>query len=202
MPTKIFIPMILKDCCNKLLFLIVALSLCSCQYFEKVKVKRIVNHTYGRQIDDSWTGVQIFEDTIIPVTNIVEKPITVITCEEDNICPECLGKYLRGAESLVNFFDTDSVQFIEIIESQRYDDIQINIKGIDPNKVKVICDVNKNFLTRNSLKNIPNRHLGILIDNKHRIILLGNPLRSNEVSELYRNTIRQMIGHGGTTQLK
>ena len=96
--------MIWKEYCHKLLLLVLLLLLCNCQYSEKMKLRRIVNQSYGKQINTLWSGLQILEDTVIPVTNITKAPITVVTCDEDRLCTECLGKYLKGAELLVDYF--------------------------------------------------------------------------------------------------
>lgn len=188
--------MIWKEYCHKLL-LLVLLLLCNCQYSEKMKLRRIVNQSYGKQINTLWSGLQILEDTVIPVTNITKAPITVITCDEDRLCTECLGKYLKGAELLVDYFNSDSVQFVEIISSHMIADIQKVIKGIDSSKVRVLYDENKSFLVDNTLEKIPKKHLGFLIDKNNCVVLAGNPLTNNGISVLYRKYILQMMKNGG-----
>ena len=169
--------MIWKEYCHKLL-LLVLLLLCNCQYSEKMKLRRIVNQSYGKQINTLWSGLQILEDTVIPVTNITKAP-------------------LKGAELLVDYFNSDSVQFVEIISSHMIADIQKVIKGIDSSKVRVLYDENKSFLVDNTLEKIPKKHLGFLIDKNNCVVLAGNPLTNNGISVLYRKYILQMMKNGG-----
>lgn len=181
-----------------LVYVIVLTLFCSCQMVEELRIKRIVNQTYGRQIDSQWMGLQLFEDTIVTVSDIVEKPITIITYEEYKLCTECLQKYINGAETLVGYFKSDIVEFIAIIVPREdYSEIQNIIKEIDCNKVKVICDINQDFFSKNHLEKIPKKLNGYLLDKDHRVVVIGNPLTSNYVGDLYKKIMPQMIKDGG-----
>ncbi len=179
---------------------IVLTLFCSCQIAEELRIKRIVNQTYGRQIDSQWMGLQLFEDTVVTVSDIAEKPISIITYEEYQLCGGCLQKYFWGAEKLVDYFKTDIIEFIVIIEPREdYSEIQDIIRGLDCNKVKVICDINQDFFSKNHLEKIPNKMNGYLLDKDHRVVVIGNPLTSNSIGDLYKKIMPQMIKDGGNT---
>lgn len=200
MKTKHCTDMIGKAFCHSITIVsIIVLSLfSSCQLLEELKIKKIVNQTYGRQIDPKWMGLQLLEDTIVTVSDIAKKPITIITYEEYQLCTGCLQKYLWGAEKLVEYFKSDYIEFIAIIVPREdYSEIQDIIKGLDCNKVKVICDVNQDFFNKNHLEKIPKKLNGYLLDKDHRVVVIGNPLTSNYVGDLYKKIMPQMIKDGG-----
>lgn len=166
----------------------------SCDYCNTLKKRSMVKHEYGKVLDFSWTGLQILEDTLLPCFEI-NKPITIVSHIDDKLCPECFANYLRAAEKYVNQFHTDSIQYVCIAYPRPVDRLQyaLSLAEIDSSKVMVVYDLENKYLTRNSIAKLSSGYNAFLIDEKHKIILLGDPIRSQSMYDLCKKQIQELL---------
>ena len=170
------------------------LSISGCTYLERVNNRMMVKQLYGKALDFSWSGFHVMSDTVLPCYDI-NKPITIVTHINDGLCNDCFSRYLKTAEKFVGTFHCDSVQYICIMAPRPIESIQysIQLSGISDSNVKVICDANNQYLTKNKIDKLESGDNAFLIDENHKIILMGDPIRSNPLNELYKKIIRDMI---------
>ncbi len=166
----------------------------SCSHYKNHQVRMMVKHEYGKVLDFSWAGYQILEDTLLPCFEI-NKPITIVSHIDDKLCPECFANYLRAAEKYVNQFHTDSIQYVCIAYPRPVDRLQyaLSLAEIDSSKVMVVYDLENKYLTRNSIAKLSSGYNAFLIDEKQKIILLGDPIRSQSMYDLCKKQIEELL---------
>lgn len=154
----------------------------------------MIKHEYGKVLDFSWPGSQIMPDTILQGFEL-NKPIIIVSYIDDKLCPECFANYLRAAEKYVNQFNSDNVQFVCIAYPRPIDRLQyaITLAEIDSSKIMVVYDLENHYQTYNSITKIPNGYNVFLIDHTHKIVLLGDPIRSQSMYDLCKTQIRTML---------
>lgn len=170
------------------------LSVYGCTNYENHKNQMMVKRLYGKELDFSWPGFQVLSDTVLQSYEI-NKQITVVTHIYDGLCEDCFSRYLKIADKYVSKFHSDSVQFICIMAPRSVESIQysLQLSGIGNSNVKVIYDKNNQYLTKNKIDKLDSGDNAFLIDENHKIILVGDPIRSKPLNELYKNTITNML---------
>lgn len=166
----------------------------SCSHYKNHQVRMMVKHEYGKVLDFSWPGSKIMPDTILQGFEL-NKPITIVSYIDDKLCPECFANYLRAAEKYVKQFNSDNVQYVCIAYPRPVDKLQyaITLAEIDPSKIMVVYDTEDRYQTYNSIAKIPSGYNVFLIDKKHRIVLMGDPIRSQSMYDLCESQIRTML---------
>lgn len=170
------------------------LLMSGCKFIRKEKLLFTVRHEYGRVLDFSWSGKQVLADTVITHFDI-QKPITIVSYIDSKLCPECFSKYLKGAEKYVNQFHSDSVQYVCVAYPRPIEDLQyaLTLSETDPNKVMIVYDCDDRYLTVNSIKKLSDGFNVFLIDKKHKVRLLGDPIRSESMYDLCKETVVSML---------
>ena len=170
------------------------LLLNSCEFIKREKLLLTVKQEYGKVLDFSWSGSQILVDTVITHFEI-QKPITIVSYIDKQLCPECFAKYLKGAEKYINLFHSDDVQFVCIVYPRPVEDLQyaLTLSDTDPQKVMIIYDSNNQYLTVNSIVKLSDGFNVFLIDKDHKIALLGDPIRSEAMYDLCKKTVISML---------
>ena len=166
----------------------------SCNYYESWKLRRAIKHEYGRVLDFSWPGFQVLQDTVLSDFEI-KKPITVVSHIYKELCPECFANYLKVAEKFVNQFHTDSVQYVCISYPRPVRELQcaLSLAKIDSTKVMIVYDSNNRYLSANSITKLGSGYNAFLIDEDHKVVLLGDPIRTESMLALCTKTIRSML---------
>lgn len=185
-----------SSCCYLLQVSIVFLSviLNSCNYFKDIKTSWIIRHEYGKEINFSWPGYEVLTDTVYDYYEI-KAPLTIVTYINEELCEECLSSYLKTAEKFINLFHSDSIEFVCIaypraIEKLKY---ALSLAGTDSLKVRMIYDSDNLYLSSNSITQLSSGYNAFLIDENHKVILMGDPIRSESVYELYKTTIQKKM---------
>ncbi len=57
----------------------------------------------------------------------------------------------------------------------------------------VVYDLGNKYLTRNSIAKLSSGYNAFLIDEKHKIILLGDPIRSQSMYDLCKKQIQELL---------
>lgn len=190
--------MIFQKTCKKILkhisLCFFALLICSCNYIEKKKLQLTIKHEYGRTLDFSWSGNRVLADTVISGFEI-QKPITIVSYIDSKLCPECFSKYLKGAEKYVNRFHSDKVQYVCITYPRNIEDIQfaVTLSEVNPDKVMVVYDTDNEYLTINKIDKLAMGYNVFLVDSNHKIVLIGDPIRSESMYDYCKETIVSML---------
>ena len=173
---------------------VLAFLFVGCNYIENNKYKRLVKREYGRILDLSWPGYLVLSDTIISNYQL-SKPITIVSCIDDRLCTDCFAKYLHVAEQFVNKFQSEEVQYVCITHSKPVEEIQesLVLADLDSTKVMVVYDYNDLYLKRNRIEKVQSGINVFLIDKDHRILLVGDPIRSRTIYELYKTQIETIL---------
>ena len=61
----------------------------------------------------------------------------------------------------------------------------------------VLLDNEKHYLSNNSLEKYHNMLTCFLLDKNNRVVLVGDPLRSSRIRELYNEQIRLLLANEG-----
>lgn len=177
-----------------IILLCVLLMCYSCTFCSRIKTQIKIRHEFGKEVDFSWPGYQVLSDTILPSFEIT-KPITIVTHINVALCSSCFSGYLKAAERYVNMFESDSLQLVCIAYPRQIDDLQsaLSSAGVSPQKVMVVYDIENLYLSSNSIDYLESGDNAFLLDNNHKILLLGDPIRFKSINEVYTSTILSMI---------
>lgn len=165
-----------------------------CEFIKREKLLLMVKQEYGKVLDFSWTGSQILVDSVITHFEI-KKPVTIVSYIEEQLCPECFAKYLKGAEKYINLFHSDDVQFVCVVYPRPVEDLQyaLTLSETNPNKVMIVYDTNNQYLAANAIEKLSSGLNVFLIDKDQKIVLLGDPIRSESMYDLCKKTVISML---------
>lgn len=173
--------------------LLLSVFLLGCDNSQPKQVKRAVRHNIGRVIDISCLKRQLYSDTIAVIEEWETPPLMIISEVSKTMCPECLVHYLIAAEYYINLFKSDSICFVAVFSSESQLEIQDSISGINPTKVKVFYDEKAEYLNNSGIKKVFGRWNVFLVDKNKKILLMGDPLGSLKVKDLYDKTIAEQL---------
>ncbi|MCQ2058509.1 MAG: hypothetical protein MJY71_01600 [Bacteroidaceae bacterium] len=172
----------------------------SCQS-ETWQVQKTVRKLIGKEI--MWSNVQqyVYADTVLEANSAnmqsVLKPIKVITYIDSVVCSSCFANYLRGTVAFTDIVNSDSVQYICVMNSRQITAFQEAIQDVDCPRSLVVFDVSGNYLMKNGLENYTDMFRTFLLDKYNHVVLVGDPLRNNDIQDLYVKSIRSMINNDG-----
>lgn len=142
-----------------------------CLRGKKIELSDIKNRVYGDSI-----LLQRISDSI---------PLKIVSFVENGYCPDCLRKYLSAAQKFVDGLHNDSIIFICILNTDSIQKYYNSVYGINPQYVHIYCE--KEDITAYSyLKKINPNYRTFLLNKENEIILVGNPLISRKMLELYK----------------
>ena len=159
-------------------------------------VNSVVNKLSGSTLDFDWTKQTVTSDTIIDGIDF-HAPLKIVVSVDSSLCESCLARYLRACSQYMEQFDNDSVMLICIIEPCQVHGIQDTLKGIDLSGVSVVVDVDKNYRKKNSIERYNRLFASFLLDSDNRIVVVGDPIRSNSIRELFDEQIEVLVNNKG-----
>ncbi len=164
----------------------------------RLTVQRVIQKSYGKQIDFNLPMQYVLEDTTLDVKGKPElPPIKVVVYINEQLCVPCFGNYLSAATKFISNFSSDSVQYICVMYPRPVEDIQEVMDSIKLSKTHIFYDKNNEYLKKNSLEAYTDMFQAFLLDKYNRVVLVGDPLRSTDLQKLYTEKIREMIANGG-----
>lgn len=175
-----------------IVFLIIQLVFQGCSE----NVNSLVKKLSGSTLNFDWTKQTLKEDTIIDGIDFYA-PIKIVVSVDSTLCESCLAKYLRASSLYMEHFDNDSVMFICIIEPCLVSNIRDTLKGMDLSGVSVVVDVDTNYRKKNSIEKYNRLFASFLLDADNRIVLVGDPMRSNSVRDLFDEQIKVLVNNQG-----
>lgn len=155
----------------------------------KSEISIIVNKWQGKQfvLPDDSLMINTYRKNINPLSK-KQKIVAVI----DASCGVCVSE-LKDWEVFMKDIDTNKVGFIFLLHS--IDKLMIFEKlnsSLIHFSYPYFYDIRKMVICKN---NIPENKLfqTFLLDSTNHVVLIGNPIRNNELATLYKSEIRKTI---------
>lgn len=121
-----------------------------------------------------------------------ETPLLIVSKLDEELCPDCLVRFLEYANEYISGFSSDSLGYVVITKSKRISEIQSCLKDKNIGNVQLIIDVNDSFSKGNSFLSVKGWRNAFLVDERRSILMMGDPLTNNRIRQLYDKTIKQM----------
>ena len=176
-----------------LLIFTLAFLFVGCNGNHNLQKRVALKWNYGRIIDFSWERKQIDCDTIIDDCELLRTPLLIVSKLDEELCPDCLVRFLEYANEYISGFSSDSLGYVVITKSKRISEIQSCLKDKNIGNVQLIIDVNDSFSKENSFLSVKGWRNAFLVDERRSILMMGDPLTNNRIRQLYDKTIKQII---------
>ena len=147
-----------------------------------------IHKLYNRKIDMSWENVYINDNEVFENHEFV-KPIKIVVYVDTVLCLSCFGSYLEAANQYMLTQNRDSIEYICVLRPRPIEVVQNMLQNVKHSKISVVMDVDDVFLKRNSLDKYTDVLTAFMLDENNRIVVIGDPLRSNKVRDLYKKTM-------------
>lgn len=161
-------------------------------------VAKTVRRFYGKKVDLNWEKECITYDSILNDCSFT--PIKIVSFVERGLCGSCFANYVKAASNYMNIINNDSVMYVCVIQNGKSYTQGDSLRGMTTPRVKVVLDVNNSSLKRNSIEEIPSIIATFLLDSNNRIAVIGDPLRSPKIKDLYDEMIKQLLTNNGIMQ--
>lgn len=158
----------------------------------KNEIKSIVRSLNGKKIDYNWTKQTIKADTIIDGLEI-HTPLKVVAYIDSSLCTPCFMNYLDFASEYVEKFGSENIVYICIIQPRNIPELQEKMAQMNLRGVEVVLDEDEKYRKKNSIDQYNNFITVFLLDWDNRIILIGDPMRSNKIQHLYNEKIAELL---------
>lgn len=180
-----------------LTYIIIVISLMSC----KKDLNSIVSSLYGKEISFDGDFQTLQSDTLMSGFDL-NTPIKVVAYLNSSICTPCVENYITVSSKFIKNIGSDSVIYVCILQSRPIDSLQLFLSNVNLPGIVVIIDTYNKYGTINSINKYNNMLTTYLLDSENRIVLIGDPLRSNKVRKIYETQINELIKHNGKKQRK
>lgn len=175
-------------------------STISCQNTEiqvkEARLKLVVENCLGKKliIPDSLITYAPFHDYVadsVQLSNAKSKIYSHINAS----CPTCVLD-IRLWNNMITDFEKLMVPIILICDAD--DNFELikyihEIGEIKSFSYPLFFDIKKEFFKQNNFMNVSPHFETVLTDNENNILLLGNPIRSKEVRDMYLKEIQKRI---------
>jgi hypothetical protein len=158
----------------------------------KNDVNAIVRSLYGKKIDFNWSKQTIKADTIIEGLEI-QTPLKVVAYIDSSLCTPCFMNYLDFASDFIEKYGSDNIVYMCIIQPRNISDLQDKMAQMSLKGVEVILDKDEKYKKRNSIDQYASLITVFLLDSDNRIKLVGDPLRSKKINDLYDCKVIEFI---------
>lgn len=159
-------------------------------------VNSLVKKLIGSTLSFDWSKQTLTADSIYDGTAF-HAPVKIVLSVDSTLCEPCLKKYLNACGQYMEYLDNDSVMLICIIQPSQVRGIQDSLKWMNISRVTVVLDTQNDYRRKNSIEKYNRMYTSFLLDRNNRIVLVGDPLRSNEVRELYEKQIKMLVNNNG-----
>ena len=177
---------------NPLLMILFLLIINSCSDSTNSAIKKL----YGKEIVFNNQMKQVLKDTIQDI-NISDIPIKIVLNAEPRLCNSCFANYYKVISHYIQTIGNDSVKCIFIINDVHKEVLRTIMKEQEYKSIIVLLDNEKHYLSNNSLEKYHNMLTCFLLDKNNRVVLVGDPLRSSRIRELYNEQIRLLLANEG-----
>ena len=136
----------------------------------------------------SWSNVYIDDNKVFPNYEFT-KPIKIVVYADSTLCLSCFGSYLGRVNDYMLSQNRDSVEYICVIQPRSIEKIQELLREVEHTNVSIVMDVDDVFVKKNSLEQYTNVLTSFLLDEKNRVLVIGDPVRREKVRELYKKVL-------------
>lgn len=159
-------------------------------------VNGIIRNLYGKKIDFNWTKQTIWSDTLLDVYNWeLDQTLKIVVYIDSTMCESCLYSYLSASSQFMDKVSSDSVVYICVLQNRPMAQIQKFLLTSNISNVIVTVDIENKYLRKNNIDKYTNIITSFLLDTNNRIVLVGDPLRSNILKKMYEDKIHQIINN-------
>jgi hypothetical protein len=152
------------------------------------KNKSVLNNKYGSVVDliDTLMYFNLNEGWISKPFQYPHKITTYI----DGDCNQCLYELLSWKE-IMDEFENDEVSFLFYVKTPDLEELVSFLVEIEF-QYPIIIDYEGTYKTKNSIGE-DKTYQTFLVDGNSKIMLIGNPLFSSQIEDLYISTIKKLI---------
>ncbi|MDP3441913.1 MAG: hypothetical protein Q8T08_03550 [Ignavibacteria bacterium] len=184
---------------NRVKYVILLLCICSViscknEKNRKKSLESVVENCLGKKLilPDSLIVYAPFPNCIADSMDISKASFKIYS-HINASCPTCIGDIVLW-DSITSDFSKYKVPIILICESK--DNFELvkylhETGGIKSFSYPLFFDRKKEYLTQNKFMNESQHFETVLTDNENNILLLGNPIRSKEMRDMYLKKIRK-----------
>ncbi len=181
-------------------FIITTLLLLNCNIKNEGKYVRKI---WGKPIDYSMllNNRRNMLDTIFSYNS--NNKYKIVSYVDSLLCTPCLLGYLDASETYVDSIGKGKVFFICIIRprSKNENEIRMALQGKTfSENICLLFDVDDLFAKSNKVENYPSHLRTFLLDDHNNVLLVGDPIRVNNVRDIYKATITKIILDQGFCQ--
>ena len=163
---------------------------------EVVALKSIINQTLGKKLNlpNELELYEPFSEFIIDSSEIANSKLKIYT-HINASCESCISK-IKLWNSLAPTFSEYKIKIIIICSSKdNFELINHLIKSgeVEDFAFPLFFDLENKYLNLNGFMNEVEQFETVLTDTENNILLMGNPIYSNEMKDLYLKEIQKRI---------
>ena len=148
---------------------------------------------YGRKIHFPTDYLSVTTGgSTLSIDSELAKPLKIVTCLDQNTCSECSLQILKQWQELIADIPQEiSVGFIPIVYPNDTTELRraLQILGIG---LPLFYDKENKYPRTNKLEKTLARNRSFLLDKDNRIVVIGEPLASAELWQLYKNALKKL----------
>ena len=167
------------------MILVVHLFLGGCQD-SSFNAYRVTKHLIGKQINMNWKYEMYPNDKDISNNPSNYKVIIHIP---EHLCITCLTTFIDSCKRYAKKYESEKLCIYLILDCKNEEFKKVKTLLAGSNNVYVINDINQSFLKKNSIEKYTDYFHSFLLDHNNKILLIGNPIRSKRIFDLFDKQI-------------
>ena len=180
-------------------FVLVCFFLCGCSQGQiKKEIRDIINATI--QFPQQLNIVQQEKDSLISSSYIDQKNIKLVFYNGPQQCSTCSINRLKEDGKIFSLYQQNLNDLIIVVlyspAYKEYKSLIANLK-LDSLFFPVYVDIKSSFDQLNPIIPSDSRYHTFLLDKNNKVVLVGNPLASDAMWDLFRKTLDNMLAHDG-----
>lgn len=172
------------------LAVLLSLQLCGCNNEQKMYI--ITKSLIGRKLNTDW------QKQYIPNRNyeVIDKSdLSIVVYASDQLCDSCFISYIAACKEYMNSYNMYDLNYL-IISSRPLNELEkAMLLSKDSETVTIIHDCDKMFLEKNHIEKYTDPYRAFLVNQNKKILLIGDPVRNNNVANLYDKHIREYFNN-------
>ena len=128
---------------------------------------------------------------VFSIDTELSKPLKIVTYLDKNSCSECALKIFNHWEELLKEVSGYSFGFIPIVFPNDISALKDAMSALQID-FPLFYDKDNKFLKINKLEKTLARNRTFLLDANNKIIVIGEPLASDELWRVYKNTLKRL----------
>ena len=174
-------------------FLLLAMCAFACGEAKAPDAIAQAKKLYGEKIEFPAEYFSIVaEGKTFSIDEELAKPLKIVTYLDKNSCSECALKILLHWSKLLQELSGNSIGFIPVIYPSDTSEL---IDALEKLQIgfPLLYDIEDKFLDINKLRNALAINRTFLLDSDNKIIVIGEPLASEKLWQVYKNTLKDRL---------